>query len=55
MAFLHGWTCRGTARPCEGRGKWDHKTRARGKRAMYAATLRFPGGVPEVTGWLRAR
>ena len=53
--FLHGWTCRGTALPCEGRGKWDHKPRQRGIRAMYAATLHWPGGVPEVTGWLGPR
>ena len=53
--FLHGWTCRGTRQPCEGRGKWDHKPRQRGIRSMYAAMLHWPGGVPEVTGWLGPR
>lgn len=53
--FLHGWTCRGTLLPCEGRGKWDHKPRQRGIRAMYAATVSWPGGVPQVTGWLPPR
>lgn len=53
--FLHGWTCRGTPLPCAGRGKWDHKPRQRGIRAMYAATLDWPGGVPQVTGWLEPR
>ena len=52
--FLHGWTCRGTDLPCAGRGKWDHKPRQRGVRAMYAAKLGWLGGVPQVTGWLRA-
>jgi arabinan endo-1,5-alpha-L-arabinosidase len=54
LAFLHGWTCRGTDLPCVGRGKWDMKPRQRGIRAMYAAELGWVGGVPEVTGWLRA-
>ncbi|MDR7252620.1 beta-xylosidase [Nocardioides sp. BE266] len=53
--FLHGWTCRGTTSPCTGQGKWDHKPRQRGIRAMYAATLEWPGGVPQVTGWLEPR
>ena len=52
LVFLHGWTCRGTALPCAGSGKWDQKPRARGRRAMYAATLGWVGGVPRVTGWL---
>ena len=55
LVFLHGWTCRDTALPCAGRGKWDHKPRARGRRSLYAATLGWVGGVPEVSGWLRAR
>ena len=54
LAFLHGWTCRGADLPCVGRGKWDMKPRQRGIRAMYAAELGWAGGVPEVTGWLRA-
>ena len=55
LVFLHGWTCRGTALPCAGGGKWDQKPRARGRRALYAARLRWAGGVPEVAGWLSAR
>ena len=55
LVFVHGWTCRGTDRPCTGRGKWDHKPRQRGIRAMYAAELGWSGAVPQVTGWLRAR
>jgi arabinan endo-1,5-alpha-L-arabinosidase len=55
LVFLHGWTCRGTALPCAGTGTWDQKPRARGRRALYAAALRWVDGVPEVTGWLRAR
>jgi arabinan endo-1,5-alpha-L-arabinosidase len=55
LAFLHGWTCRGTARPCEGAGHWDRKRRQRGRRAMYAARLGWAGGLPAVTRWLRAR
>jgi len=55
LAFLHGWTCRGTALPCAGSGKWDHRPRQRGRRAMYAATLDWVGGLPQVSGWLRAR
>jgi beta-xylosidase len=55
LVFLHGWTCRGTAAPCAGRGKWDHKPRQRGRRAMYAARLGWVDGVPQVTGWLRPR
>jgi hypothetical protein len=55
LVFLHGWTCHTRALPCAGRGKWDHKPRARGRRAMYGATLGFVDGVPEVTDWLRAR
>ncbi|MBC2932968.1 family 43 glycosylhydrolase [Nocardioides sp. zg-1228] len=55
IAFLHGWTCRGTALPCAGRGKWDHKPRQRGRRALYAARLGWADGVPQVTSWLRAR
>lgn len=55
LAFLHGWTCRGTRLPCAGTGKWDHKPRQRGVRAMYAAELDWPGGLPVVTGWLRGR
>jgi beta-xylosidase len=54
-AFLHGWTCRGTALPCAGTGKWDHKPRQRGRRALYAAELGWLDGVPQVTRWLRAR
>lgn len=53
--FLHGWTCHRTDLPCRGRAKWDHRRRARGVRALYAAELAWPGGVPEVTGWLRPR
>ncbi|HSU02721.1 MAG TPA: family 43 glycosylhydrolase [Nocardioides sp.] len=55
LVFLHGWTCRDTALPCAGRGKWDHKPQARGRRSLYAATLGWVDGVPEVSGWLRAR
>jgi arabinan endo-1,5-alpha-L-arabinosidase len=55
LAFLHGWTCRGTALPCAGSGKWDHKPRQRGRRAMYAARLDWVDGVPQVAGWLRPR
>jgi len=55
LVFLHGWTCRRTALPCAGTGKWDQKPRSRGRRSLYAATLGWVGGVPEVTGWLRAR
>jgi hypothetical protein len=53
--FLHGWTCRGTTLPCVGSGKWDHKPRQRGQRALYAAELGWADGVPQVTDWLRAR
>lgn len=55
LAFLHGWTCRGTAAPCAGRGNWDHRPRQRGRRAMYAARLGWVDGVPRVTGWLSPR
>ncbi len=55
LVFLHGWTCRSTTLPCQGTGKWDHKPRQRGLRAMYAAELGWVSGVPEVTDWLRAR
>jgi hypothetical protein len=55
LLFLHGWTCHGTTRPCEGRGKWDQKRRARGLRALYAARLGWSGGLPVVTGWVRSR
>lgn len=55
LVFLHGWTCRDTALPCAGTGKWDHKPRAGGRRALYAGRLRWVDGVPEVTGWVRAR
>lgn len=55
LVFLHGWTCRGTALPCAGRGAWDQKRRAWGRRALYAATLGWVDGVPEVSGWLRGR
>ena len=55
LVFLHGWTCRGTTDPCAGTGKWDHKPRQRGRRALYAATLGWVGGLPAVTGWLRPR
>lgn len=53
--FLHGWTCHRSDLPCRGGAKWDHRRRARGVRAMYAATLRWPGGVPQVTAWLGPR
>jgi arabinan endo-1,5-alpha-L-arabinosidase len=49
--FLHGWTCRGTALPCAGTGKWDHKPRMRGRRAMYGARVEWVGGLPYVTEW----
>ena len=55
LAFLHGWTCRGTSLPCAGTGKWDHKPRARGHRAMYAARLEWVGGLPVVAEWLDPR
>jgi arabinan endo-1,5-alpha-L-arabinosidase len=55
LLFLHGWTCRGTPRPCEGRGKWDHRRKARGLRALYAARLRWEAGLPVVSGWLVPR
>ena len=55
LAFLHGWTCRGTTLPCAGTGKWDHKPRQRGLRSMYAARLDWVGGLPVVAEWLRAR
>ena len=51
LLFLHGWTCRGTALPCSGKGALDQRPRARGRRALYAARLGWVGGVPEVTGW----
>ena len=53
--FLHGWTCHGTDLPCEGRAKWDHRKKARGVRAMYAATLSWSSGLPQVEGWLEPR
>jgi hypothetical protein len=55
LLFLHGWTCHGTVRPCEGRAKWDHRRRARGLRALYAARLGWEGGLPVVTGWVLPR
>jgi beta-xylosidase len=55
LLFLHAWTCRRTTLPCSGSGKWDHKPRQRAIRSMYAARLRWPAGVPEVTGWIRPR
>jgi beta-xylosidase len=56
LVFLHGWTCRDTALSCAGTGKWDHKPRrVRARRSLYAATLGWVGGVPEVSGWLGAR
>lgn len=55
LAFLHGWTCRGTTVPCRGTGKWDHKPRQRGIRALYAARLTWVGGVPQVAGWVAPR
>ncbi|WP_210648947.1 family 43 glycosylhydrolase [Nocardioides sp. SYSU D00065] len=55
LAFLHGWTCHGTPLPCAGTGNWDQKLRSRGRRALYAARLGWIDGVPQVTGWLRAR
>ena len=53
--YLHGWTCHSTDLPCEGRAKWDHRDRARGVRAMYAAVLGWSGGLPQVEGWLDPR
>ena len=53
--FLHGWTCHSTDLPCAGRAKWDHRDRARGVRAMYAAVLGWSGGLPQVEGWLEPR
>lgn len=55
LVFVHGWTCHRTARPCEGRGKWDLKKRSRGLRALYAARLGWDGGLPVVAEWFRAR
>jgi hypothetical protein len=55
LAFLHGWTCRGTSLPCAGTGKWDHKPRQQGRRAMYAAELGWVDGVPQVVDWLAPR
>lgn len=55
LAVLHGWTCRDTSLPCAGRGKWDHKPAARGRRAMYAARLDWAGGLPVVAEWLEPR
>ncbi|MCY7400528.1 MAG: family 43 glycosylhydrolase [Nocardioides sp.] len=53
--FLHGWTCHSTDLPCAGRSKWDHRDRARGVRAMYAAVLGWSAGLPQVEGWLDPR
>jgi arabinan endo-1,5-alpha-L-arabinosidase len=53
--YLHGWTCHSTDLPCAGRAKWDHRDRARGVRAMYAAVLGWSGGLPPVEGWLDPR
>lgn len=53
--FLHGWTCHGTDRPCRGGAKWDHRRRARGVRAMYAARLRWEGGLPTIASWVSPR
>ena len=55
LAFLHGWTCRGTSLPCAGTGKWDHKPAARGRRSMYAVRLDWVDGLPVVAGWLAPR
>ena len=55
LLFVHGWTCHRTTRPCEGRAKWDHRPRARGIRALYAARLGWVGGLPVVTDWVRRR
>lgn len=51
QVFLHGWTCHGTDRPCRGKAKWDHRRRARGVRAMYAARLAWSSGTPTVAKW----
>ncbi|QBX54484.1 hypothetical protein EXE58_02700 [Nocardioides seonyuensis] len=51
QVFLHGWTCYGTDRPCRGAAKWDHRRRARGMRALYAARLGWLSGVPVVQKW----
>ncbi len=55
LVFLHGWTCRGMPLPCAGKGAWDHTPRAGGRRALYAATLGWVDGVPEVRAWLQTR
>lgn len=53
--FFHGWTCHGTDRPCRGKAKWDHKRKARGVRAMYAARLTWDGGRPVIADWVAPR
>ena len=53
--YLHGWTCHSSDLPCAGSAKWDHRDRARGVRAMYAAVLGWSGGLPQVEGWLDPR
>ncbi len=53
MIFLHGWTCHERPLPCRGSRKWDHhRKRYRGIRSMYGTRLTWPGGLPEVAGWL---
>lgn len=51
--YFHGWTCHQRPVACDGKGKWDHKPRAKAVRSMYAARVRFPRGVPVIRGWLR--
>ncbi|WP_162599779.1 family 43 glycosylhydrolase [Nocardioides solisilvae] len=50
--FLHGWVCHGKAKPCASGFDWSKRERQRARRAMYAARLRWEGGLPVVTGWL---
>ena len=53
--YLHAWTCHSTDLPCAGSAKWDHRPRARGVRAMYAAVLGWSAGLPLVESWLEPR
>jgi hypothetical protein len=55
--FLHGWTCRRRPLPCAGWArKWDRQPRrVHAVRAFYALRLSWPGGLPQVAGWIRPR
>lgn len=49
--YFHGWVRRGTTRP-PGPRFWAFHRGPRAQRAMYAARLAFPGGVPTVRRYL---